>query len=146
MDKDCIFCEVFRTGKSVLTGKDTHNGLPLIVGPTGLMKLEHFWIKREEFEVTPNHLLVITKRHVNSMIHFNDAECVEFVDAIKEAYYHLFHKVSAPMHINVGINQGRNAGQTIPHFHAHVFDRCEGDTPSPRGGIRNFLPNPIKRY
>jgi len=37
---------------------------------------------------------------------------------------------------NIGVNDGKAAGQTVPHAHVHVIPRYEGDVPDPRGGIR----------
>ena len=41
---------------------------------------------------------------------------------------------------NVGINDSKDAGQTIPHCHIHLIPRRKGDVSNPRGGIRNVIP------
>jgi len=41
---------------------------------------------------------------------------------------------------NIGINDGEEAGQTIPHCHIHLIPRRKGDVADPRGGIRNTIP------
>jgi len=41
---------------------------------------------------------------------------------------------------NIGINQGADAGQTIPHCHVHLIPRRKGDVDNPRGGIRHIIP------
>jgi diadenosine tetraphosphate (Ap4A) HIT family hydrolase len=41
---------------------------------------------------------------------------------------------------NMGINDGEQAGQTIPHCHIHLIPRRLGDTVNPRGGIRGVIP------
>ena len=41
---------------------------------------------------------------------------------------------------NVGINNGEAAGQTVMWPHVHMIPRRKGDTPNPRGGIRNVIP------
>jgi diadenosine tetraphosphate (Ap4A) HIT family hydrolase len=38
------------------------------------------------------------------------------------------------------MNCGEAAGQTIMHFHCHLIPRYQGDTPSPRGGVRGVIP------
>ena len=46
----------------------------------------------------------------------------------------------APHGFNIGANCGEAAGQSVWHAHIHVIPRYKGDTPNPRGGIRNVLP------
>ena len=41
---------------------------------------------------------------------------------------------------NIGINNGEAAGQTVMWPHVHMIPRRKGDTPNPRGGIRNVIP------
>jgi diadenosine tetraphosphate (Ap4A) HIT family hydrolase len=45
-----------------------------------------------------------------------------------------------PQGNNMGMNCGQAAGQTIVHFHCHIIPRYNGDTPNPRGGIRQCIP------
>jgi histidine triad (HIT) family protein len=41
----------------------------------------------------------------------------------------------------VGNNDGREAGRSIDHLHVIVLPRYRGDVGSPRGGIRNVIPD-----
>ncbi len=41
-----------------------------------------------------------------------------------------------PAAYNIGINDGKAAGQTVPHLHMHLIPRYEGDVMDPRGGVR----------
>ena len=41
---------------------------------------------------------------------------------------------------NIGVNNGRAAGQTVDHAHVHVIPRFTGDVDDPRGGVRWVLP------
>ena len=41
---------------------------------------------------------------------------------------------------NVGMNIGKDAGQTIFHCHIHIIPRRQGDTPNPKGGVRGVIP------
>lgn len=140
---DCLFCEILKTGRSRLTGLKTHNELPLIISPV-VAQLDYFWIKREGFKVTPSHLLVISNRHTPDLLSLTIQEKNELMRAIYEAIFYLISHFKIES-FNIGMNIGENAGQTIPHFHCHIFDRTANDTPNPRGGIRNFLPNPLKK-
>ena len=41
---------------------------------------------------------------------------------------------------NIGINNGEVAGQSVMWPHVHLIPRRKGDTPNPRGGVRNVIP------
>jgi diadenosine tetraphosphate (Ap4A) HIT family hydrolase len=41
---------------------------------------------------------------------------------------------------NVGVNNGKTAGQTIMHAHIHLIPRRTNDVRSPRGGIEMSFP------
>lgn len=52
------------------------------------------------------------------------------LDYIKE-----IHK---PDGINIGMNIGKSAGQTIDHLHIHIIPRYTGDVENPIGGVRGL--------
>ena len=41
---------------------------------------------------------------------------------------------------NIGMNIGKDAGQTIFHCPIHIIPRRQGDTPNPKGGVRGVIP------
>ncbi|MDP2637471.1 MAG: HIT family protein [Candidatus Levybacteria bacterium] len=41
---------------------------------------------------------------------------------------------------NFGINEGKEAGRTIDHFHWHIIPRFKNDVIDPIGGVRNIIP------
>jgi len=41
--------------------------------------------------------------------------------------------------VNVGINVGTAAGQSIHHLHIHVIPRYFGDVENPKGGVRGVI-------
>lgn len=45
-----------------------------------------------------------------------------------------------PHGFNIGINDGRSAGQTVMHLHIHLIPRYAGDCEDPRGGVRWVFP------
>ena len=45
---------------------------------------------------------------------------------------------------NIGMNIGKDAGQTIFHCHIHIIPRRQSDTPNPRGGVRGVIPEKQK--
>ena len=46
-----------------------------------------------------------------------------------------------PDGFNIGLNDGRAAGQTVMHAHTHVIPRFDGDVPDSRGGVRWVIPS-----
>ena len=45
---------------------------------------------------------------------------------------------------NVGVNIGKDAGQSIMHCHLHLIPRRKGDIKDPRGGVRGVIPEKQK--
>lgn len=42
--------------------------------------------------------------------------------------------------LNIGVNNGEAAGQTVKHCHVHLIPRREGDVANVAEGIRNVIP------
>ena len=41
---------------------------------------------------------------------------------------------------NIGVNDGKDSGQTVMHCHIHLIPRRKGDMKDPRGGVRGVIP------
>lgn len=96
---------------------------------------------RDKFPVTPHHSLVIPKRHVDSFFELNEREmfdCLHLINVIKSQLCDLDDSISG---FNIGINDGIDAGQTIPHCHIHLIPRRKNDVTLPMGGIRHIIPD-----
>ncbi len=119
MDHSCTFCMYDRSkaivenqfGFSILDAHPVSNGHCLIIPE------EHQW---DYFKLSKE-----TRKGLDALL-----------IAVKE---HLDDSYS-PDGYNIGINNGRAAGQTIMHAHIHVIPRYMGDTNDPRGGIRWIFP------
>jgi len=99
----------------------------------------------DAFPVSPGHTLIIPRRHVASVFDLNIMEKAAILGAIEEAKKEL-DKEFSPAGYNIGVNDGRAAGQTIPHVHVHVIPRYEGDSKDPRGGVRWIFPEKAKYW
>ena len=89
--------------------------------------------------VSKGHILVIPKRHVET---YFDASAKEH-NAISQLVFEVkqyLEKNYNPDAYNIGANVGRDAGQTVFHFHIHIIPRYRGDVEDPRGGVRKVLP------
>jgi diadenosine tetraphosphate (Ap4A) HIT family hydrolase len=93
----------------------------------------------DNFPVSRGHALVIPKRHVATVWELTGDEYADIFDLVKSIKDIIQNKFS-PQGINVGVNCGEAAGQTVFHAHIHVIPRYAGDVPNPRGGVRNVIP------
>lgn len=94
---------------------------------------------RDGFPVSPGHTLLIPKRHVGSFFDLAEAEVQAMMTLLKKAKADL-DKEFNPESYNIGVNDGPQAGQTVPHVHMHLIPRYEGDVKDPRGGVRWLIP------
>lgn len=95
---------------------------------------------RDHYPVSPGHTLIIPRRHVAS---FRDMTSDEW-NSVHRLAADLAGKMQAEdtsiQGFNLGINDGRPAGQTIMHAHIHLIPRRSGDVRRPEGGIRGVIP------
>jgi diadenosine tetraphosphate (Ap4A) HIT family hydrolase len=95
---------------------------------------------RDKFPVTPYHTLILPKRHVADYFDLSDAEHNAVRTLIMEQKASLEALDPTISGFNVGVNVGRDAGQTIFHVHIHLIPRRRGDTEEPHGGVRGVIP------
>ena len=89
--------------------------------------------------VSEGHALVCLKRHIADYFEITDAERNAVWNAVKELKL-VLDEMYSPSAYNIGINNGKAAGQTIPHLHIHVIPRYLGDMERPEGGVRGVIP------
>jgi diadenosine tetraphosphate (Ap4A) HIT family hydrolase len=100
---------------------------------------EQFLVLYDQFPVSKGHSLIITRKHFRDITVLPDRYFTSLKSVISMVQTKLTEEFS-PDGFNIGINQGRYAGQTISHFHMHIIPRYKGDVENPRGGIRNVIP------
>jgi diadenosine tetraphosphate (Ap4A) HIT family hydrolase len=94
----------------------------------------------DAFPVSAGHALLVPRRHVAGWFEASDEERAELTDAISIARAAILHE-HRPDGFNLGVNDGRAAGQTVPHLHVHVIPRYADDVAEPRGGVRGVIPS-----
>jgi diadenosine tetraphosphate (Ap4A) HIT family hydrolase len=100
-----------------------------------------FAVVRDRYPVAPGHTLIIPRRPVQRFHELTVAEKARLLEWVDWAQQHLESTLSpAPDGFNLGVNDGKAAGQTMPQFHFHVIPRCAGDVADPRGGMRWVIP------
>lgn len=102
--------------------------------------LKNWHLKWDEYPVNPGHILIIPKRHFQSIFEIN---LIEFLELWKAVFYakRLINNIHKPDGYNLGINDGEVAGQSIMHFHIHLIPRYKNDVEEPRGGVRGVIPS-----
>lgn len=93
----------------------------------------------DAYPVSRGHTLVIPRRHVADLFELSEMELAEVVRLIGEMKKQLAAEAS-PGGFNIGVNVGRDAGQTVMHAHVHIIPRYAGDVADPIGGVRNVIP------
>ena len=94
---------------------------------------------RDGFPVSPGHTLIIPKRHVGSYFELTTDE-VNAMQRLLHSQKQVIDREHNPNSYNIGINDGPEAGQTVPHVHMHLIPRYRGDVIDPRGGVRWLIP------
>lgn len=111
-DVSCIFC-------AQAEGDDRVTKLPVYED-------DFLMVVLNIFPYNTGHLLVVPKRHVNSLSELEDDErnrlfsMVERVEALQK-------EVAEPAGIDIGINLGKAAGESIEHLHVQLVPIYEKD-------------------
>ena len=110
-----------------------------------LKKNKFFFIIRDtNYPVTKHHTLIISNRHVEDYFELTNNELSELNKIIKEEKNKLEKIDPTISAYNIGVNIGKDAGQSIMHCHIHLIPRRNGDVKDPRGGVRGVIPSKQK--
>jgi histidine triad (HIT) family protein len=78
----------------------------------------------------PGHTLIIPKAHIARVEDLPEEDAAALFGALRRIVGSIQEAMGAPAS-TIGINNGRESGQEVPHVHIHVIPRSRGD----RGGI-----------
>jgi diadenosine tetraphosphate (Ap4A) HIT family hydrolase len=104
-DVNCIFC-------SQAEGDDRVTKLQIFED-------DFLMVELNIFPYNTGHLLVVPKRHVNSMTELSDEERNRLFSMVQKVE-ELQREVVEPAGIDVGINLGEAAGESIAHLHVQL--------------------------
>jgi len=76
--------------------------------------------------VAPGHTLVIPRRHADSIAEL-DEEAAAAVMRLATRMARALYRALQPDGLTLLQNDGRAAGQEVPHFHLHLIPRWYGD-------------------
>ena len=116
-----------------------------IVNPQHLVAEDELcYAKIDSFPVTKFHMLIIPKRHVANYFDLNAYEVNAMHKMLVEMKTTIETKDDLVTGFNIGVNAGKDAGQSIFHVHVHLIPRRKGDVENPRGGVRGVIPHKQK--
>ena len=125
VQEDCIFCKK--------------------INCKVLEETKYFFIIRDTaYPVTEHHTLIISNRHISNFFELDDDENKELAQILKKQKKELQNLDKTITGFNVGVNIGKDAGQSIMHCHIHLIPRRKGDVEDPRGGVRGVIPEKQK--
>ncbi len=104
-----------------------------------ILKNDLCYARFDKYPVNKGHILIIPFRHFGNYFDATKDEKIAFMELIDKAKQYL-DKNFKPDGYNIGINVGKEAGQTIMHVHIHIIPRYKGDMGNPRGGVRGVIP------
>lgn len=123
MRRKCIFCKIKKKNISIIN------------------ESEFFFVIRDNYPVTKFHTLFISKRHIASFFLLTKDEIFNLFNLLNDEKDKLIKKDKKIKGFNIGINDGKYAGQTIFHLHVHLIPRRKMDVKNPKGGVRGVIPN-----
>ena len=124
-DNNCIFCT--KVGCKIVSSN------------------KYFFVIRDtSYPVTKHHTLIISNRHISDYFNLNNDELDYLNKELKKQKKKLVELDNKITGFNIGVNVGKDAGQSIMHCHIHLIPRRKGDVQDPRGGVRGVIPSKQK--
>ena len=112
MEADCLFCKI---GSGLIPAKIVYQNEKVIafldINPAGTLQ---------------GHTLVMPKTHCASITDCSSEDLAAVMDTIK-IIVPAVREISGASGINILRNEGKVAGELIPHLHFHIMPRVEGD-------------------
>ena len=105
---------------------------------------ETAWAFLTNIPITPGHTLISPKRVVETAEELTDKEILD-IFAIHSLVKGALRKTFNAEGFNFAWNEGKEYGQSVPHFHLHVVPRSPGDDGITEYEPRKFLYRPGSR-
>ena len=116
MDTQCTFCKI----PEIKTREIVGNSLA--------------WAFPTNIPITPGHTLISPRRCVATLADLTNDERVAILCLAEKIMLALKNAYGA-QGFNVVWNEGKLAGQSVPHFHLHIIPRTDGDA-----GVHGYDP------
>ena len=99
-----------------------------------IIENEYAFAIYDGFAISKGHALVVPKEQVSTFFELEPKAYHQCFELVRELTIYLAKEYHVS-DFNIGINNGRNAGQTIAHAHIHIIPRYKDDVVA--GVIRN---------
>lgn len=152
MSEQCLFCNEHEYNGGTFAETDLWrarwDGRPATPGHALLIPKRHAQYFEELTDNERDTLLAFARTAIDHIkaIDLEDmyTEMLVEIDPegalfIQSALKSLRARGTKPDAFNYGVNDGPEAGQSVPHFHFHIMPRWAGDMANPRGGVRNLF-------
>ncbi len=106
MKNDCVFCKIITEG----------------ISSEKVLENEDFIVIKDVAPKTKGHSLVISKKHYEAFLDVPSELYGKFLETAREVVEKL-----GVQNFNLVINNGKVAGQLVPHVHLHILPREESD-------------------
>ena len=110
MNNDCVFCKIVKGEIPAEIVYEDENSLAFL----------------DITPVNPGHVLLISKEHYENLYEMPDDLLAKMAPVIKKLAIAIKSAVNAEG-INIGMNNGRPAGQLVFHAHFHIMPRFAND-------------------
>lgn len=122
-EPDCIFCKIIAVEIPASVIFENESVITLLdIGP-----------------LAEGHLLVVPRRHFSKLSDLPPAESSQ-LGAVLPAMARALLEVTQAEGFNVLVNEGRSAGQLVPHVHFHLIPRTSGDKLGYRWNAGSYSP------
>jgi len=105
---DCIFCKIIK-------GE---------IPSHKIYEDEHVFAFLDINPVSEGHTLIVPKKHILRFADANDEDITKLFEGVKKVAKKI---ENISNNYNLGINQGKLAGQVVDHLHVHIIPRYEDD-------------------
>lgn len=109
-----------------------------------IVRNEYAWAFPTNMPIVPGHVLITPIRCVATLEEMTLEE-VRAVFDLREKLKRTLIKAFDAQGFNYAWNEGKLAGQSVPHFHLHMLPRKEGDAGITEYEPRKFLYRPGER-
>ncbi|QZP36700.1 HIT family protein [Halobaculum magnesiiphilum] len=114
MSDDCIFCSIVAGDIPARVVAETDDALAFL----------------DANPMARGHTLVIPKAHHRRVADLSREESRAVFDLVHDLAPRIEDAIDADAH-TIGVNDGPDAGQEVPHAHVHVIPRFDGDGGGP---------------